>query len=160
MLPPAGRWAAGTRPQRLSRAHWLSLRASRNPFLYSLVEAANPPSRTMECMVRLVTMRKPWAGLRTCPAGHLHDQAAAGVLHDVASVDGQRGQAEDGVARLIRSKIDQRAERVACSPVVHVGHHCAQVRKLRLLHLSARTTPFKAGACMQRPRPSSAASRT
>ena len=69
------------------------------------------------------------------PAGHLHHQAAARILHDVARVDGQRGEAEYGVARLIRRKVHQRAEGVPRSPVVHPRHHRAQVRKLRLLHL-------------------------
>ena len=91
---------------------------------------------------------KPWAGKRTCPAGHLHDKAAAGVLHDVARVDGQRRQAEDGVPRLICRKIDERAKGVPCSPVVHVGHHRAQVRELRLLHLFA-APPHLPGARMR-----------
>lgn len=69
------------------------------------------------------------------PAGHLHDQAAARVLHNVARVDRQRGQAEYGVARLVRRKVHQRAKGVPRPPVVHPRHHRAQVRKLRLLHL-------------------------
>ena len=43
------------------------------------------------------------------PARHLDDKAASGVLHYVASVDGQRGEAEDRLAGLVHSKVHQRA---------------------------------------------------
>jgi hypothetical protein len=68
------------------------------------------------------------------PPRHLHHHAAARVLQQVARLDGQRGQAEDGVPRTVGRKVDQRAKGVARPPVVHVGHDGAEVRKLSLLH--------------------------
>lgn len=69
------------------------------------------------------------------PARHLDHKAASGVLHYVARVDGQRGEAEDRVAGFVHSKVNQRAEGVPGSAMVHVRHDGAQVRKLCLLHL-------------------------
>lgn len=69
------------------------------------------------------------------PAGHLHDEGAAGVLVQVVAVDGQRREAEDGVPRAVRGKVDEHAERVPRAPVVHVRHVGAQVSVLRALDL-------------------------
>ena len=70
------------------------------------------------------------------PARHLDDHGAAGVGQDVARVDGQWAQAEDGLACAVARKVHECAERVARASVVHGAHHCAQVRVCRLLHLS------------------------
>lgn len=71
------------------------------------------------------------------PAGHLNHQGTSGVLHDVASVDGQGGQAEEWATRPIRCKVHYGAEGVASPSVVHVGHDGAQVSVLGQLHLDS-----------------------
>ncbi len=70
-----------------------------------------------------------------CPAGHLDDHGAAGVCQDVAGVDGQGAEAEDGLAGPIAGKVHQRAKGVPRPPMVHGAHHRAQVCICGLLHL-------------------------
>lgn len=66
---------------------------------------------------------------------HLHHQAAARVLHDIAVLYRQRRQREDGEPAAIGRKVHKGAEWVPRAPVVHARHDGAQVRVLRLLHL-------------------------
>lgn len=56
------------------------------------------------------------------PTRHLDDHGAAGVSQDVAGVDGQGAQAEDGLPRPVACKVHQRAKGVPCAPMVHGGH--------------------------------------
>lgn len=53
----------------------------------------------------------------------------------VVAVDGEWGEAEDGVARAVSGEIDEHAERISRPAVMHVGHVGAQVRILRALNL-------------------------
>ena len=68
------------------------------------------------------------------PPRHLHHQAAPRVLQDVARLDGERREAEDGVPSAVGGKVDEGTKGVPRAAVVHPAHDRAQVRKLRLLH--------------------------
>ena len=65
---------------------------------------------------------------------------------------GLAGLPEHRVPRAVCRKVDERAKGVAGAAVVHVAHHGAQVRKLRLLH--------KVAHCRRRAREKAAARRT
>lgn len=56
---------------------------------------------------------------QTGPARHLHHQATARVLNQVAGMDCQWAEAENGQATTIRGKVYQCAKGVPCTAVTH-----------------------------------------
>lgn len=70
------------------------------------------------------------------PAAHQHCfLGRQQLLRQQYSGSSSSGAApEDGVPRSVRRKVHERAKGVARTPVVHVAHDGAQVRKLSLLH--------------------------